>query len=496
MARGVVLGWASPLDELLDRAGVAADELTVVVADAATVERLRDRGVDAVDRDPLTAGAVLEDASPAVVVVGDPDPQQALRLITRARAWFPDARVLAYGGPGTTTTERERLRAAADHLVDHAELSADAVLQAASSAAAVRAFRVRRVIDDIDGDVCVFTHDNPDPDAIASAVAVVRLVEHLDATATARFHGEITHQSNRAFVNALDLPLVQHDRDEPPAECDGIVLVDHSIPGRNDSLATETRVDLVFDHHRPTGPVDGRYVDIRESVGATSAILVEYLEQFDVPIDETLATALLYGISTDTQNFTRAVAPLDFNAAASVWGTANHDLIERIDDPGVSQRTLQTIADAISHREVRGPVLAAFAGASPEKDALAQAADLLVQMDTVSIVLVYGLDEGVVYASARARGAPSGFDLSMVIRDAFAQIGSAGGHEEMAGAQIPLGFLGAEVGDDDAALSRIVREVIEERFFDAVANALGRDATAGWSAPSGEPGDVFGHARE
>lgn len=491
MATGLVLGWTSALEGLWARAEVESDALTVMTADAETVAELTERGVEAVEADPLTADPPELALPPPVVLVADPDPGRARRLIHRARSWYPSARVIAYAGAAATPGDREALRTAADRLLDHAELLAQATLDSGSSAAAVRAFRVRRILRELDGPVCIFTHDNPDPDAIASAAALVRVAEQLNVPARAHYYGEITHQSNRAFINALDLPITQLDDGESPGDCSGFALVDHAIAGRNNALDPQTKVDIIIDHHRPTEPIEAKFVDVRENVGSTCAILYEYVTEFNVELDTELATALLYGITTDTRRFTRKPTTLDFRAAAALWTIADHAVLDRIEAPGTSHPTLQTIANAIENRTVRGRALTAFVGAAPDKDALAQAAELLVQMEDVTIALVYGLDDGVVYASARARRPPAKFDLSTVIRDAFAQIGSAGGHEEMAGAQIPIGYLGSEVSDDDAGLGHIVTEIVEDRFFDAVQGAFGVDGAMTPGQLSGTAGDVF-----
>jgi hypothetical protein len=58
-------------------------------------------------------------------------------------------------------------------------------------------------------------------------------------------------------------------------------------------------------------------------------------------------------------------------------------------------------------------------------------------------------------------------DLGEVLRDAFGQIGSAGGHADMAGAQITLGVLEA-VEDRDESLLEVVEAVVSDRFFEAL----------------------------
>ncbi len=471
MVTGVVLGWANPVAELLRIEGLDTQDLLVVTDNEDAIELLSPRALSVRQADPSDRATLGDLPRPPVIFVAHDDPRRVLEIAQRATVVFPTVRIVAFCPAAATPNERERLRGLADHLVDALETTSDRFIDAASSPAAVRALRVKDVLQGLEGSLAVLTHDNPDPDAIASATALVRLAERLDVPATAYYFGEITHQSNRALINTLDLGLEPLNPEMGVPDVAGIALVDHAIPGINDSLPPETDISLVFDHHRPSGPVDASYVDIREGLGSTSTMLVEYLRQFVIEIDEALATALLYGMQTDTRNFSRHVTPLDLEAAGHVWPHVDHDQLRRIATPAVSETTMEILARAISNRTVEGPVLASCVGTCREKDALAQAAELMVQLESVHIVLIYGLDGDTVYASGRARAAPAGIDLSLVMRDAFSPIGSAGGHVDMAGAQIPLGVLAEGAGEDEERIET-VRDVIEGRFFEAARDAI------------------------
>jgi nanoRNase/pAp phosphatase (c-di-AMP/oligoRNAs hydrolase) len=281
---------------------------------------------------------------------------------------------------------------------------------------------------------------------------------------TIYYYGDFTHQENRAFVNLLEFDLVNAEDGVTP-EADGYALVDHSRPGVNDGLPEDLAVDIVIDHHPPRAPIEARYVDLRSDVGATSTLMVEYLDHFGVGFDADVATGLLFGIRVDTDEFTREVSPADFEAAAQLLEHADLGTLERIEAPSISLETFDTIGAAIRNRERKGEVLLTYVGRLSDRDALAQAADRLVELHGVSIVLVYGVRDGTIYASARARG--TDVDLGEVLRDAFGQIGSAGGHADMAGAQITLGVLEA-VDDREESLHDIVETVVSNRFFESL----------------------------
>lgn len=473
MAARLVLEWGLPHHALRTFAAGQSRSIQVVSEKTELIDTLGSAQIPVVHGDPSDP-SVLEalGSEPNLILIAAATAERNLSIATAARRVFPGAEFLVVAETGASPNTRSRLAEVADELLEEGEIIGDQLLNISTSATALRARRVRAVLSSLDGELAVYMHDNPDPDAIASAVALTRLAECLDVPAQAYYYGEITHQSNRAFVNLLELPMEGLESCADPPESAGVALVDHSLPGINDSLPPDTRIDLIFDHHTPAGPVEARYVDVRESVGATSSILIEYLRQFGVEIDAGLASSLVYGIRTDTKEFSRKVTPLDFDSAGYVWTRADHEVLEQIENPSVSHETLSTIADAIRERHVRGNVLSTSVGDLIERDAIAQAAELLLQMDGIDVVLVYGFKDEVAYASARSRGSGIPIDLATVMRDAFGQIGTAGGHEEMAGAKISLGVLDIVDSDDEIDREGQVREVIDERFFETVESHL------------------------
>jgi nanoRNase/pAp phosphatase (c-di-AMP/oligoRNAs hydrolase) len=176
----------------------------------------------------------------------------------------------------------------------------------------------------------------------------------------------------------------------------------------------------------------------------------------------------LYGIRVDTKDFTREVSGRDFEAAAFLLPFVDAGVLDRVETPSMSAEVLETTAKAIRNREVRGSVVASGVGRVHDRDALAQAAERLLAMEGLDVVLVHGILDDTIYASGRARG--SAVDLGEVLRDAFDQIGSAGGHADMAGAQIPLGIW----ADVDEALNETLESAvaanINGRFFETVSS--------------------------
>lgn len=497
MVRRLLLGCSAAGSALVDR-HVSGDDAAVVTDDEAWVSTLRERSIAVVEADPTDPSAYPDEA--AIVVVAGNDAARNLAAATAARERYPEALIVARVGDGATTARIDALESVADRVVDPTAALAERVCEAigidgcvgdavasdeestpigdASDGETVpvdsgigsaigdaheRPSRLVRTLRGLSGPLLVVTHDNPDPDAIASALGLARVAEAVGVDADVCYGGDISHQQNRAMVNLLDLSLRTVDRVDLE-DYGGIALVDHSRPGINDSLPEETPVDVVIDHHPPRGPVDGTFVDVRPDAGSASTLIEEYLSRLGVEPDRALATALLYGIRVDTRDFVREVSGRDFEAAASLTPRVDESTLERVESPSVSPETLRVFAAAIDRRDVRGSMLATCVGEMHDRDALSQAADRLLDLEGINVTFVYGYMDGVVHGSARARGAD--VDVGELLRDALGQVGSAGGHADMAGMQVPLGILAAV--PDEAELAAVVEEFVSERFFEAL----------------------------
>jgi nanoRNase/pAp phosphatase (c-di-AMP/oligoRNAs hydrolase) len=471
MVSRLVLGCDSVGALVVEELSARPGELQVLCRDEGRVETLRGDGVRATVGDPASAAAVADavERPDAVdlVFVGADDPERSRAVLTAANETFPSATVVAYTGYAADPETRAAIEAGADHVVDHETVLAERFVDAATGESAVRCRKLRSVLRDLDGRLAVVTHETPDPDAIASAIALASVAERFGVPATPCYYGEVSHQENRALVNLLDLELRSLDGDDL-SEFAGFALVDHSRPGINDGLPEDLYPDIVIDHHPPRGPVEARFADLRSDVGATSTMLTGYLTELGMSLSETVATALLYGIRVDTDDFTREVCREDLLAAGTLLPHVDLAVLEKVESPSVGPETVDVLSRAIRRRDVREGVLASYVGTIGDKDALAQAADRLLSMEGIDTVLVYGRCEGTVYVSARSRA--DAIDLGETLRTAFGRIGTAGGHAGMAGAQIPLGIIEDVDADGDDRLDDAVEGLVADRFFEAVAD--------------------------
>jgi nanoRNase/pAp phosphatase (c-di-AMP/oligoRNAs hydrolase) len=461
MVRRLVLGCGRAGETVVGVVSTWGGDLRAVVPDEPRIENID--GVAEVIRGDPADPETYPDAADVVLVLGD-DADRNLAAARRAREAFPDALIVACGG-GPATAE---LAAVADRVVDPQQVVTDHVLDAVTGDEAERVHRLLNVLRGIDGRLAIVMHDNPDPDAIASALALAHIARTVGVEADPCYFGDISHQENQALVNLLDLDLHNVGAAADLEAYAGVALVDHSRPGVNDGLDSSTEVDVVVDHHPPRGPVEARFLDLRSGVGATSTLLASYLKRLGLTPSRDIATALLYGIRIDTREFTREAVEADFEAAAFLLPFVDESVLERVEEPNMSPDVLSTLAAAIRNRQVRDDVLTSGVGRISDRDALAQAVDKLLDMEGISIAVVHGFMDDTIYVSARARG--TDVDLGEVLRDALGPIGSAGGHADMAGAQIPLGILGAVEEASSEPLADVVEDVIAGRLFEVLEN--------------------------
>jgi nanoRNase/pAp phosphatase (c-di-AMP/oligoRNAs hydrolase) len=310
----------------------------------------------------------------------------------------------------------------------------------------------------------IVCHNNPDPDCLASALALGRIAAAAGIDERHIFYsGDISHQQNRAFVNLLDIDLQPFESTSiQNRDSDSLLaFVDHSIPGKNNTVPSDTEVDIVIDHH-PAEDIEARFVDHRDELGAAATILTEYVRALDVELDSDLATALLFAIRSDTLDFLRGATQDEYDAAGYLHEFADHELIRQLSTPSISGGTLDAISTAIDNRRIKGAVLVSHLGRTTERDALPQAVDYLVRLEGVQTAIVFGLVNDAIQISARSPDAR--VNVGDVLNAAFDDVGSGGGHHDVAGGEVPLGIF-ADYTSDDEQLLEMVEQIITARLF-------------------------------
>jgi nanoRNase/pAp phosphatase (c-di-AMP/oligoRNAs hydrolase) len=280
--------------------------------------------------------------------------------------------------------------------------------------------------------VLIMMQDDPDPDAIASALALRTLLGRTKAAATIATFGTITRPENRAMTRILEID-VEQVKPRAVEDYDRVAIVDAQPAFFEEALGD---IDLVIDHHPEETPVPARLRDIRPSYGATATILTEYLRAADVKIRERLATALFYGIKADTQHLERGTTRADMEAFAFLHAHANHNALRRIERPDLPDAALDVLARGLARRRLVAGVMFVHLGAVAYPELVAQFADFLLQVEGAEWSVVSGRVNGELHVSVRNVGYVRA--AGDVVREAFGDLGGAGGHRSMAKAVVRL----------------------------------------------------------
>jgi nanoRNase/pAp phosphatase (c-di-AMP/oligoRNAs hydrolase) len=293
---------------------------------------------------------------------------------------------------------------------------------------------------------------HPDPDGIASALAQAHIAARLGVESTTiTYCHELSHRENRALVKLLGLELRKVKSVREIGQVEYLSLVDAHDLDPDLADTDDVEVLTIVDHHRASSPPRARFVDLRYDVGATATIFVEYLQELapldaDVEDDRRIATALMHGLSTDTDDFMLARAT-DFRAAALIAEVLDRDMLADLSRRLIAPSAMDVISRALSSLVVRRNFAMAGVGFVPEgeRDTIAQAADFLVRREDIDTVVVYGV-VGDRYIEGSLRTHSPSVDPAAWLEQAFGydDKGRAygGGRRDKGGFRIPIGFLG------------------------------------------------------
>jgi nanoRNase/pAp phosphatase (c-di-AMP/oligoRNAs hydrolase) len=282
----------------------------------------------------------------------------------------------------------------------------------------------------------IVMQDHPDPDAVASATALRRLANRSNVSCSMICSGMVGRSENRALIDYLGLNL--RTLDEVEAEgFDLIALVDTQPQTGNNPLPASLEPDIVIDHHpihKATRSV--AFTDIRSSYGATSSILCEYIQAAGIQPDTPLATALLYGIRSDTQDLGRQARKPDFDAHYFLYHYANLRMLAQIQHGPLSHDYYQLLHGALDSAKIVGNAIFTHLGRVNNPDMTGEIADLLVRHEDVQWCLCTGVSKDSLLLSLRARDVKK--DAGTVMHHIVSGRGTGGGHNRLAGGQISL----------------------------------------------------------
>lgn len=291
--------------------------------------------------------------------------------------------------------------------------------------------QIRRIAEDADR-VALLLQDDPDPDGIASAIALRTLLGRNRATTPLFSFGRTTRAENLAMLRLLDV-VVEPVTTDILSSFACVALLDVQPPYFAERLP---HAEIVIDHHPRARPFDVKFCDLRTQYGATSSILTEYLEADEADVSQRLATALLYGIKSDTLMLNRETGPADLHAFMSLYPLTNYNTMRRIERPDLPLTFAKFLVKVLPRIRKERQLLTLHVGQIEREEVIPQLADFCMQFEDTEWVVVSGRYNGAIVLSVRNPGYVR--SAGDVVRKIFEGRGRAGGHRSMAKAVVPL----------------------------------------------------------
>ena len=287
--------------------------------------------------------------------------------------------------------------------------------------------KLKEVLKDVRR-LVVLTHDNPDPDSISCAVALAAIVTQVFGIPTAaRYSGIVGRAENREMIRALGLKIRMLSKNDIKSG-DGVALVDCQPYTGNTSLPKNANVLIVIDHHSQRKTTKSPFVDVRDGYGATATILGEYLMVSGLAITSQLATALCYGISSETQRLGREATQNDMSIYMALFADASKKTLARIEN------YYATLNRALHQSYFYKNAVVSHVGDIIEPDFVPIVADLLLRCERISWSLCMGRFKDRIVISIRTNRKKS--DAGNFLRKLIGKRGTAGGHDMIGGGQV------------------------------------------------------------
>ncbi len=420
------------LDEIL----LPGFEVQFIVETKPLARRLHEAGASVTFGDAKRTDTYIKaDLSPSTCVIIEDNGRRGLKKVLDA-ARDAGAALIYVLGVGAEATERraDELR---EEFPDVSYLSMSELFggplltEFGRSLDRARVQQYQRYFSDADH-VLIVLHNDPDPDAMASGLALRTVLHRTKTTCVIGAFQNVTRPENLRMVNLLDLHVETLNKDML-THFDRIAMVDvqpHYFGGGVE------HVDLVIDHHPEQPGYNALYKDIRADYGSTCTILTEHLRSVDVDISERTATAMLYAIKSDTLFFNRQANRADIEAFSFLYPLSDATLIRKMEGAEITQERLDYVTRAHKSGAMIDQVFCAFVGSSPREDFIPYVADFFLQLENVKWTVIAGVVNDTLIVSVRNLGYTK--NAGEFVRRYFLDIGSAGGHRAMAKAVVPF----------------------------------------------------------
>jgi nanoRNase/pAp phosphatase (c-di-AMP/oligoRNAs hydrolase) len=289
------------------------------------------------------------------------------------------------------------------------------------------------------GPLLVLTHDNPDPDSLASGAVLSTLFEtKWGVRVYMGYSGLIDRAENKAMLRLLTPKWVPLEGLGDLRKYPAIALVDTQPGAGNNSLPEDMQVQAVFDHHRlpHINCQSIPFIDIRPELGATTTLIYQYFEAAGLEPDSDLASAVFYGVQTDTQALTRSHSQTDLEIYIKALMKIDRKKLNQVIHARLSRDYYRAFNHGLESAQVFGKVIVSNLEMLHRPDFVAEIADILIRLEGIDAVLCMGYHGDRMFLSLRTLNSED--DAGQIIQTLVAPHGRAGGHDSFAGGQIIL----------------------------------------------------------
>lgn len=299
----------------------------------------------------------------------------------------------------------------------------------------------------------IAVHNNPDPDALASAFALEHIAQSRHGIQSdIGYGGLVSRPENLAMVRELKITLKKINRVRLE-NYDLIAMVDTQPGAGNNLLPPDVHCHIVVDHHPLRRNTRADFLLVRPELGTTATILIEWLSESGLSIPSDLATALAYAIRSETLDLGRETSKRDVKAYLTVFPKISIRKFARIAHPKLPRSYFIVLANTLQRTLCFRNLMCAHLGQVPAPEIVAEMADLLLQHKHMSWSLCSGRYKHYLLISIRSSNPRA--EAGNIIQQLVPNPNNAGGHGMFAGGKIDLdGFSADQIIELEKKISR------------------------------------------
>lgn len=289
------------------------------------------------------------------------------------------------------------------------------------------------------GPVLILTHDNPDPDALASGRALAFLLrEAWGISSRLLYSGLVARAENQAMLRHLTPEWEYSGRLPHLKDYSAVAQVDTQPGAGNNRLNTVQPAHIVIDHHHPIREMIDAvpFADVRTDIGATVTMLYQYLDATRLQPDPVLATAMFYGLKTDTRGLSRGASSADEVAFVRLLHLLDQKELSNVELASLSHEYFRSFSQGLHATRIHGRAVISRLGDMEQPDFAAEMADTLIRLEGMQAAFCLGSHDGTLHISLRTKTRRQ--DAGLIVQQVILLPGKAGGHGTMAGGQVPL----------------------------------------------------------